>query len=318
MSFLHVLMAIRWQNFLWVPLSKKYGKRLVFVLTSLVLFLSNIWSAKSTSYGTLLAARLISFFCGASTESVGVVVIDVSCSVPQSGPSNGFLIDQDLFFLHERGLHVGIYGTALSWGNAIGPLFGRFVIESKQLPSPRERCSRTDLSSAIGWRWFYWICSIASGLNFLAIFLFVPETHYPRPNNESSGPEICLPGSMAERKTQEDEETLEKKHPDHTDEVDKAYVLSRKPTRPHQETASGCQSGQAFVKKSYFKSLSVWNGVADETNFPKLFLRPFPLLSYPAVIWGTLNRTLHHTINSSLPFLTNLCSIPSIGGHCGC
>jgi MFS family permease len=78
----------------------------------------------------------------------------------------------DLYFLHERGWYMGIYMNSISGGNTIGPLICGFVVES------------------IGWRWHKWMAVIFTGINFLAVLLFVPETQFNRDISKSLGSEI--------------------------------------------------------------------------------------------------------------------------------
>lgn len=72
-------------NLLWVPLAVKYGRRVVYTSSYLVFGLCCIWSARATSYGSLLASRIIATFFAGSTECVAPMTI------------------ADIFFLHERG-----------------------------------------------------------------------------------------------------------------------------------------------------------------------------------------------------------------------
>lgn len=41
------------------------------------MFLCQIWSGVATSYESLLASRAIGAFCGACTEALGAVVVNV-------------------------------------------------------------------------------------------------------------------------------------------------------------------------------------------------------------------------------------------------
>ena len=79
----------------------------------------------------------------------------------------------DLYFLHERGNYLGIYMNAISGGNTIGPLICGFVITS------------------LSWRWHKWMAFIFTAVNWIVVFLFVPETRYDRSyleNAPSSSP----------------------------------------------------------------------------------------------------------------------------------
>lgn len=72
-------------NLLWVPLAVKYGRRVVYTSSFLVFGLCCIWSARATSYGILLASRIIAAWFSGSAECVAPMTI------------------ADIFFLHERG-----------------------------------------------------------------------------------------------------------------------------------------------------------------------------------------------------------------------
>lgn len=90
-------------NILWVPLAAKYGRRVVYTVSFFVFGLCCIWSARATSYGSLLASRIIAAWFSGSAECVAPMTI------------------ADIFFLHERGkmtAYVNISASAPSWLNA--------------------------------------------------------------------------------------------------------------------------------------------------------------------------------------------------------
>lgn len=72
-------------NILWVPLAVKYGRRVVYTFSFLAFGLCCIWSARATSYGSLLASRIIASWFSGGAECIAPMTI------------------ADLFFLHERG-----------------------------------------------------------------------------------------------------------------------------------------------------------------------------------------------------------------------
>ena len=41
-------------------------------------------------------------------------------------------------------------------------------------------------------------------------------------------------------------------------------------------------------KKSYIKQLSLYSGVPKDVNYFSIWVRPFPMIAYPAVIFGLL------------------------------
>ena len=83
----------------------------------------------------------------------------------------------DIFFLHQRGKYIGIYLLASPRGSPTGP----------SANSPISSCCYF-VGSFIGpiiagsiaenttWRWFFRACTMAQGVNFLALLFFFPET----------------------------------------------------------------------------------------------------------------------------------------------
>lgn len=65
-------------NFIWVPVANVMGKRPVFVGTCLLMFGCYVWQATATSFSSLLWASIIGQFAGASTEALGVALVNVS------------------------------------------------------------------------------------------------------------------------------------------------------------------------------------------------------------------------------------------------
>lgn len=96
-------------NLLWVPLAIKYGRRVVYTFSFITFGLCCIWSARATSYGSLLASRIIASWFAGSAECVAPMTI------------------ADIFFLHERGkmtayvkTHAPVYTTAILTESFLG------------------------------------------------------------------------------------------------------------------------------------------------------------------------------------------------------
>jgi MFS family permease len=77
-----------------------------------------VWCAIAAqkSYTDLLVARIFQGLLQAPVEAI----------VPST--------ISDIFFLHERGKMVGLYGLAVVGGNAIGPLISSFLVQGKGVP----------------------------------------------------------------------------------------------------------------------------------------------------------------------------------------
>ncbi|CAM1509797.1 Fc.00g001320.m01.CDS01 [Cosmosporella sp. VM-42] len=139
-------------NLFWIPLSLKYGKRPVAVVSSALFFVTCIWAAEAKSYGSLLAARLVTGWAGSASEAMGPAVV------------------ADLYFLHERATKNGFYSFMIGGGSALGGIFGGLVVNANS-----------------DWRWIFWMCSILNGTCFLMITLFYEETNFARPPDSDTG-----------------------------------------------------------------------------------------------------------------------------------
>ncbi|KAK5056799.1 hypothetical protein LTR84_012331 [Exophiala bonariae] len=135
-------------NLIWVPLSTKYGKRIIMLVSNCMLFTTIIWTAKAQSWNSLVASRCLSGFAAAAGESI----------VPG--------IVSDIFFLHERAAMMSIYVILAAGATAVGPLVAAFVVAG----TPGT------------WRDFTWICVGLAGFNAICIFLFYPESTFHRPD----------------------------------------------------------------------------------------------------------------------------------------
>lgn len=148
---------------------------------------------------------------------------------------------------------MGLYIIFLYGGNSVMPLISGFVIDRA------------------GWRWFCWLCSIISCLNFLAIFCFVEETRFERSNTPiaQQTTEIALDKSPAGGS-----------HEEHLEKVNVSTAENSSPTIAEGSELTG-------VKKSYLRTLSLWSGVSEQSFFSH-FMRPYLMIVYPAVIWATI------------------------------
>jgi MFS family permease len=55
-------------NYFWVPFGVKFGKRAALVVSTLMLFAVLVWTAKTTTFNSLLTARCLSGFAAAAGE----------------------------------------------------------------------------------------------------------------------------------------------------------------------------------------------------------------------------------------------------------
>ncbi|KAH8672205.1 major facilitator superfamily domain-containing protein [Ilyonectria robusta] len=125
-------------------LAVKIGKRPIYLVTSVGLFVSCFWAAEAKSFASLVAARAIQGFCMAPMEAL----------VPAS--------IADIWFIHERGYRTAIFNLGVLGGiNLASPIAGPVI----QYGS-------------------YRTCLLAMGgafiIQFFMTLFFMPESAYHR------------------------------------------------------------------------------------------------------------------------------------------
>lgn len=128
---------------IWSSLADIYGRRVIFMIGTLMAFAATIGAAKANNYGGYMAAR---FFQG-----LGV----------SPGATVGLAVINDMFFEHERGSKVGLWVLAIDAGLLVGPIFGGFL-------------------NVVSATWIQWFTAILFGMLLVLELAFMPETLYPR------------------------------------------------------------------------------------------------------------------------------------------
>ncbi|GAB7341200.1 hypothetical protein MBLNU457_7488t1 [Dothideomycetes sp. NU457] len=154
----------------------------------------------------------------------------------------------DLYFLHERAGKMSIYMNAIAGGNTVGPLICGFIV------------------SGVSWRWHKWLAVILTAITFFCVLLFVPETRFER--DETASAAVPSSSDIDEGLSKQDGKKLQ-------------VGNMASPISPSSE-------GTEVPKKTFWQELSLWSGTAPNVNLLTLFIRPFPLIAYPAVIFAFL------------------------------
>jgi MFS family permease len=196
----------------------------------------------------LLWSNIVAAFAGSSTEALGASIVN------------------DLYFLHERGAKMGVYMNFISGGNTLGPLVCGFVI------------------TGLSWRWHKWIAVILTGVNFVTVLLFVPETRYYREENRD--------GTAREREAalSSSAENIEGSG----DAVKENGVAEDEGDSP-----------STVPKKTWAQQLSLWPGTAPDTNLAKMFVRPLPMFAYPCVVYSFLGYAVSLVLTVSVNILNS-------------
>ncbi|QQK48093.1 Major facilitator superfamily domain, general substrate transporter [Penicillium digitatum] len=126
-----------------------YGKRSVFIATTILLIVSCCWAAASKSYHSLLTSRIFqglgigAFFALAGTSSIN-----------------------DVFFVHERGIRVGLWNFGVIISVNLTPVVSGYVI------------------SNLSWRWSFWLEMILFSTLLISVIFLFPETTFCREDKD--------------------------------------------------------------------------------------------------------------------------------------
>lgn len=127
-----------------VPFANVYGRRICYVIFTLVGAAGAFVSAGAPSYGGVIAGRVLNGIGGSVPLGLGAASI---C---------------DLFTQGERGLYMGLYVLATNNGPHIAPIAGGYIAER------------------LGWRWCFWIPGIIQASLWIVLLFTLPETLFSR------------------------------------------------------------------------------------------------------------------------------------------
>ncbi|KAH7137413.1 major facilitator superfamily domain-containing protein [Dactylonectria estremocensis] len=126
--------------------SRKWGRRPVFLVSSIFGLIGSVVGSVTTSINGLLAARIIQGFSTSAYESVILTIIG------------------DMFFVHQRGFAASLVqffiGTLTNLCTMIAGV----------------------IATHLNWRYCFYLMAMCSGLQLILLFLFVPETSFIRTN----------------------------------------------------------------------------------------------------------------------------------------
>ncbi|RDL36768.1 uncharacterized protein BP5553_06120 [Venustampulla echinocandica] len=127
---------------IFIPFTFKYGRRPVYIISTIVTLAMSIWQAKLNSFGEMVATQVISGLSGAVSETLVQMTVT------------------DMFFVHQRGTMNGLYLLMVTIGTFLAPVASGLISFSE------------------GWRWMYWWTTILIGINVLLFVFFYEETQF--------------------------------------------------------------------------------------------------------------------------------------------
>lgn len=235
------------------PLAKLIGRRPIFIMAIIVMFITSVWGAAVREYDSFLASRIVAALGMAPYEVL------VQCTIG------------DLYFVHERATRIAVWNLFLLTGISGGALIAGYIIERD------------------GYQWTFGVCAIMFGLLMLAVVFFVPETAYrrdsvvlvPDSENEKEGAN----GGGVDGGKEGDGPSVT-----HVTQMKLGHEHDgHQGGEKGMHTSYPVGEGQGVEKKhTYLQSLRVFTGRYSYAPIWKLFVRPVVLLFYPAVLWGFL------------------------------
>ena len=124
--------------------SRKYGKRPVFLASTLFDIIGTACGLAKVDYKYLLAARIIQGMSTSAFESISVAAVG------------------DMFFVHQRGSRISLINFTLNTSSNLASIICGVVF------------------SHLGWKWLFGLFEIFLVIQFIVMFLFCPETTYIR------------------------------------------------------------------------------------------------------------------------------------------
>lgn len=214
-------------------LSRKYGKRPVFLVSSLFDIIGTAIGEARISYEYLLAARIVQGFSTSAYESLIVATVG------------------DLYFVHQRGLRVSLINFILNSASSLASIICGLVFAN------------------LGWLWLFHLFQIFCVIQFVALFLFCPETTYLRDTKFET--DLARDGNAEKQLDKEDKVKIE-----------------------HREEEEAAMPPTTFIppKKTFGQSLAVFTGVYSRDNVLKYLFGPLLTLLNPAACYAVITSGL--------------------------
>ncbi|PYH99953.1 MFS transporter [Aspergillus ellipticus CBS 707.79] len=126
----------------WKPLSNRWGRRPIFLISLACSLVCNVGCAESTSYPSTAVCRALQAFFISPASAIGSAVV------------------METTFKKDRARYMGIWTLLITLGIPSGPFIFGFV------------------TYRLGYQWIYWILAIINGVQFILYLFLGPETRY--------------------------------------------------------------------------------------------------------------------------------------------
>ncbi|KAL4886448.1 major facilitator superfamily domain-containing protein [Aspergillus karnatakaensis] len=150
----YMFLTFGWGCLVFQPLAQQYGKRPIYLISIAGTAAVMVWHAYVRTNQEFIAIKLAQGFLGAPVESLSEVSMT------------------DIYFQHERGQYIALYGLVLYVGIYVMTIIAGFINDGQ------------------GWQWVLFWCAIFNALSFVFLFFFMEETNYTRKTTSEAIEEV--------------------------------------------------------------------------------------------------------------------------------
>lgn len=228
-----------WGSLLSQPLALTFGRRVPAVVSFFVTSFFILWASFMKSAAEWYANRIL----------IGIFFSGIESLIE--------LCITDTKFIHERGLHVGLYNWSLYAGAFLSPIPAGF------------------LASAAGWRWINVMYFIVGIVTTVFMFLFFEETMFYRSHTADEFLDAAPSQATDETKA------ASSSCPTSDKGNDLAVATSHESQPPTEET------GEAYRVRPFVQRLKLTSARdARQPNAFKFVLLPLQLMRYPSILFS--------------------------------
>ncbi|KZF24899.1 MFS transporter [Xylona heveae TC161] len=234
----YMFLFFGWGCLVWQPLALQYGKRPVYLFSILATMAIMLWAPYTKSNGQWIANKILQGFFGAPIESL--------CEISVT----------DIYFTHERGAYIALYGLFLAGSNFLAPVLSGFINEGQ------------------GWKWVLYWCAIFNAIGFVYLFFFMEETNFVRTTLTTTEPP-----SDCRLNTPPSEEV-----PAPETEKEKAVEPRNHTVEPAVEEGIS----YSFKKKTYLNKLALFqqSDLRKENSLLSMMTRPLIFMTFPVIFYA--------------------------------
>jgi MFS family permease len=237
----YMFLFFGWGCLIWQPLALQYGKRPVYLLSIVATLATQVWAPYTKTNGQWIANKIVQGFVGSPIESLCEISIT------------------DIYFTHERGRYLGLYGLLLAGSNFFAPIIAGFIADAQGWQWVLA-CFRPIFLNRMANEGQYW-CAIFNGIGFLFLFFFMEETNF---NRKQAVTAQSTPGDNTPTDTKDAEKAATARHPQ-----------DASPTRPQDQ-------------KSYLDKIKLFQAsdLRKPNQLKGMMVRPLIFTTFPVILYA--------------------------------